>query len=249
MYTKELKNNCYYFKDNENKKELKFSKRELQDCDVYSYDVLRITKDFDYNFIAFILKELIKTKDLLMVEILFEDKKILDIIKNNNLKICNYNYVIPFKEYSNIKEYDVSNNLNDENKKYFLKNINEIGKLNYKYIAPKEEYLEISDKWFNNEYYQIFTFKKEKDIAGMVDFKIFDYYECNDELYNYSDSICIRALVANNKETMVDILKYMVNKYQKRIIISHLYTENMLKEAIEDMNGILKYVYAINKNI
>lgn len=249
MYTKELKNNCYYFRDNKNKKEVKFSKRELQDCDIYSYDVLRITKDFDYGFIDFILKELIKTKDLCLVEVLFENDEIINIINENNLKIGNYNYMIPLKKYHNIKEYDVSNNLNEENKKYFLKNINEIGKVNYKYIAPKEEYQEISEKWFNIEDYQVLTFKKRKDIVGMVNFKILDYYECNNELYNDSDSICIRALVANNKETMVDILKYMVNKYQKRIIISHLYTECRLKEAIKDMNGILKYIYVINKNI
>ncbi len=247
-FVKIEKDRYYSFKDNEKHKEIKFLKRELKDCDVYCYDILRLTKDLNYGFIDFILKELIKSKDLLMCEILFCNDEILKILHKNNLKVGNINYEIPFKNKKIKFNYEVEYDLNSENKKYFLDHINEIGIINQEYIDPKNEYQVISDKWFGIEDYEFLTYKYNNKIVGMVDYKIFDNYETSNDLYNYSNSICIRAIFANNKEILEDILKDLGHRYQKRIIINHLYSDKMLKDAIENVGGILKYIYVINKN-
>jgi len=247
MFIKELKNDSYYFKDCKNNKEVKFAKRQLIE-DIYSYDVLRISEDLDYKFIDFIFQELIKTKDLLVIEVLFQNKDIIDLIHKNNLKICNFNYVIPFREYKVNNEYEFSECLNAENKKYFLNHINEVGKLNQKYINPDIEYMDVTEKWFQMEDYKFLTYKKNNKLVGIVDFKIFDAYECNDKIYDCSNSICIRSVFANNQDILESMLKDLMKQFQKRVVISHLYTENMLKEAILNCGGILKYLYVINKN-
>lgn len=249
LYEKIEKDNCYYFRDNKNNKEIKFLKKELHDCEIYSCDILRISKDFDYEFIDFILKELIKTKDLLVVEVLFQNEEIIDILHKNNLKIANINYEIPLKKYNFQNEFVVSNKLDSESKKYFLNHINEIGRINQKYMNPNVKYREVSDKWFGIEDYQFLIYKYNGKIMGMVDFKIFDDDKCADDLYNCCNSICIRTILADNEKIIEDMFKDLINRYQKRIILSHLYTDIMLKNAILNVNGIFKYLFVINRNL
>lgn len=72
--------------------------------------------------------------------------------------------------------------------------------------------------------------------------------KCADDLYNCCNSICIRTILADNERIIEDIFKDLINRYQKRIILSHLYTDIMLKNAIKNMDGILKYISVVNKN-
>lgn len=194
IFEKVEKDNYYYFRDNKNKKDIKFLKKELHDCEIYSCDILRISKDFDYEFV-------------------------------------------------------VSNKLDSESKKYFLNHINEIGRINQKYMNPNVKYTEVSDKWFGMEDYQFLIYKNNGKIVGMVDFKIFDDDKCADDLYNCCNSICIRTVLADNEKIIEDIFKDLINKYQKRIILSHLYTDIMLKNVIANVNGIFKYLFVINRNL
>lgn len=244
-FTKEIIDQTIIFKDEINKKEIKV-KHYDDEC---IFDILKISEDLDYKFIDYIITELQKTNDISLAIFLFQNDEIENLIHKHNLKILNYNYEIPYQSFKLRRNYIVSSKLNAESKEYYLKILNEENQKNHLYLSPNEKYQPITEKCFLIEGWQYLIYKLNAEIVGVVDFEIFDdEIGATDELYNYNNAVCIRCLFANNKEIASDILKDLLNRFKKRIIISHQYTNDNLKTAISDINGEFKYISAINKN-
>lgn len=206
------------------------------------FDILRINEDLDNEFVNYIIEELQSTNDIAACEVLYNDKNIEDIFHNNGFKVLNYNYLIPYKEYNLSKNLISDNDFDDESKKYYLDMLNKLLNENTKYYCPNREYFVIDEKYFENTEFEYMVYRINNKIVGVVDFSNFDYAKENiDELYNYSNKLAIRNLFADTIEISVQILKDLLNKYEKDIIISHLYKEDNLKEVIKNVNGEFKY--------
>lgn len=214
--------------------------------DPNSFDVLRIGEDLNKDFVNYIVSELQRTNDIAMCIALYYDNDIENILHNNGFKVSNHNYLISYKKYDLYRDLTRDDNLNDESKKYYLDMINKLIKQNSKYYNQKAKHLNNKITW--NNQFQCLVYKINKKIVGIVDFQNFGYENHNDDvLFDYNNKIAIRSLFADTIEIGVKILKDLLNMYKKDIIISHLYTDNNLKEIIKKVNG--KFIYTIYTNI
>lgn len=237
-FTKKFIDNKIIFTDIEYNKTVKIKHYD----DPNSFDILRINNDLDKKFVNYIISELQGTNDICSCEILYYDKLIEDVLHNNGFKVSNYNYLIPYKNYPLSKNLVSSGNIDDESKKYYLDMLNKKIGENSKYYSKNIKH--IGEKYFENTEFEYLVYKINNKIVGIVDFQNFNYISPNnniDELYDYSNKLAIRNLFADTIEMRVEILKDLLNKYNKDIIIGHLYTDNDLKEAIKKVGGKFKY--------
>lgn len=205
----------------------------------YHTDVVIVDENYTEDFIEFIVKELTKTKDLFSLYVKTDSKSIEKRMENLGYKVSNYQYIISKDNCGSEAslEYDVSNILGEEEKDYFLKQINESTKKNHAYFRPNYEYspyTETSDRW------QYLTFRVNGEIVGIVNFEDFlpdDKEHEIDDIFLVSNRICIGGIFAQNEEIVVDIIKYLLHLYKKDVMVNFLYTEDMVKKGILLCNG------------
>ena len=131
-YIKRINENSVVFNDLINQKELSVS------CiNGNIFDALYIDENFDIKFVDYIVSELKKTNDLIVVFVLYDSIKLDNILYNRGFRISNYQYIIESKNYSVINNYDISSKLDCEGKKFYLNAINKIDKLNCDYQNKK----------------------------------------------------------------------------------------------------------------
>lgn len=221
MYRKTKKDNKIIFEDIDNKICLEVIHND-NEC---IFDVVTIDEKYTLDFIEYFIKELKKTNDILVIISLYNSKKLEDLLSKYNFKVSNYQYTIKFNNYITHNNYDIFDNLDYDSKMYYLQMINKIGKVNHKYYNPNKKYQEIDEKWFNNEDTLYRVYKKDKKIVGISDYKIVD------------NKVCIRCLLSDDKIVLEDMIKDLLNVYKKDIIINIIYTENNIKEIINNLSS------------
>jgi hypothetical protein len=231
-YVKKTENNKIIFKNNLDNTKLIV----IHNDDENIYDPLFINDKYDLNFIDYVIKELKKTKDIFVIFSLVNSLKIENLLKENQFKILNYQYNIKFRNYSKICGYDISSNLDDEGKYFYLKNLNKINKSNNEYLSSNKKYDEFNENWFKNKEFEYRIYKKNGKVVGIVDYKIFDNDSNNinktNEVFNCNNKLCIRCLLSDNKLVIEDIIKDLLNTYKKDIIIHSTYNEKDLKDVL-----------------
>lgn len=240
-YNKQIKGNNIIFKDIVNNTKLVV----VHNDDEHIFDTIFIDKNFDTKFIEYIVKELKKTNDIGVLYSLYISDHLEKLLYKNGLRISNYQYIIEHKDDLNITGYDIFNNLDKESKIFYLKRINKLNKINHQYFNPDSEFIKFDETWFNNDDFIYRIYRKNGKIVGIVDYKIFeDDFNCTkliNEIFNYTNKLCIRFLYSEDKIILEDILKDLLNTYRKDIVINITYTENKLIEAIKNMNGKFNY--------
>ena len=224
-YTKQIQDNKIIFKDILNKKELVVNHYDED----YHFDTVFIDESMNTNFILYVIKELKKTSDLSIVTSLCDSPIIDDVLINNGLRILNYQYTIDNKEYLMNNNYDISNVLDDESKNFYLEKVNEISRANSKYLNLDNELTKYNDKIFEIEEFYYRVYREDKNIVGIVDYKVID------------NKLFIRSLLCINEQVIEDIIKDLLNVYKKDLIISITYSENNIREIIKKLNGKFNY--------
>ena len=224
-YTKQIQDNKIIFKDILNKKELVVNHYDED----YHFDTVFIDESMNTNFILYVIKELKKTNDLSIVTYLCDSPIIDDVLINNGLRILNYQYTIDNKEYLMNNNYDISNVLDDESKNFYLEKVNEISRANSKYLNLDNELTKYNDKIFEIEEFYYRVYREDKNIVGIVDYKVID------------NKLFIRSLLCINEQVIEDIIKDLLNVYKKDLIISITYSENNIREIIKKLNGKFNY--------
>ena len=242
-YIKKIDGNKITFKDIINNTELVVAHND----DEHIFDTIFIDDKLDINFIEFIIKELKSSNDLGVIFSLYDSIDLENLMFNYGLRVSNYQYLVEYKDYLNINNYDISNNLDDESKKYFLQTINKLSMINRKYFNPKLKFFKFNETWFNNKEYVYRIYRKNGKVVGIVDYKVFDdnpnYGKPTNEVFNYNNKLCIRCIFGKDKSILEDILKDLLNTYKKDIVVSITYTENNLREVIKKMNGKFNYCH------
>ncbi|MBP3800224.1 MAG: hypothetical protein ILA19_04515, partial [Bacilli bacterium] len=177
----------------------------------------------------YVIKELKKTNDLSIVTSLCDSPIIDDVLINNGLRVLNYQYTIDNKEYLMNNNYDISNVLDDESKNFYLEKVNEISRANSKYLNLDNELTKYNDKIFEIEEFYYRVYREDKNIVGIVDYKVID------------NKLFIRSLLCINEQVIEDIIKDLLNVYKKDLIISITYSENNIREIIKKLNGKFNY--------
>lgn len=224
-YTKQIQDNKIIFKDILNKKELVVNHYDED----YHFDTVFIDESMNTNFILYVIKELKKTNDLSIVTSLCDSPIIDDVLINNSLRVLNYQYTIDNKEYLMNNNYDISNVLDDESKNFYLEKVNEISRANSKYLNLDNELTKYNDKIFEIEEFYYRVYREDKNIVGIVDYKVID------------NKLFIRSLLCINEQVIEDIIKDLLNVYKKDLIISITYSENNIREIIKKLNGKFNY--------
>lgn len=224
-YTKQIQDNKIIFKDILNKKELVVNHYDED----YHFDIVFIDESMSTNFILYVIKELKKTNDLSIVTSLCDSPIIDDVLINNGLRVLNYQYTIDNKEYLMNNNYDISNVLDDESKNFYLEKVNEISRANSKYLNLDNELTKYNDKIFEIEEFYYRVYREDKNIVGIVDYKVID------------NKLFIRSLLCINEQVIEDIIKDLLNVYKKDLIISITYSENNIREIIKKLNGKFNY--------
>ena len=224
-YTKQIQDNKIIFKDILNKKELVVNHYDED----YHFDTVFIDESMNTNFILYVIKELKKTNDLSIVTSLCDSPIIDDVLINNGLRVLNYQYTIDDKEYLMNNNYDISNVLDDESKNFYLEKVNEISRANSKYLNLDNELTKYNDKIFEIEEFYYRVYREDKNIVGIVDYKVID------------NKLFIRSLLCINEQVIEDIIKDLLNVYKKDLIISITYSENNIREIIKKLNGKFNY--------
>lgn len=224
-YTKQIQDNKIIFKDILNKKELVVNHYDED----YHFDTVFIDESMNTNFILYVIKELKKTNDLSIVTSLCDSPIIDDVLINNGLRVLNYQYTIDNKEYLMNNNYDISNVLDDESKNFYLEKVNEISRANSKYLNLDNELTKYNDKIFEIEEFYYRVYREDKNIVGIVDYKVID------------NKLFIRSLLCINEQVIEDIIKDLLNVYKKDLIISITYSENNIREIIKKLNGKFNY--------
>ncbi len=224
-YTKQIQDNKIIFKDILNKKELVVNHYDED----YHFDTVFIDESMNTNFILYVIKELKKTSDLSIVTSLCDSPIIDDVLINNGLRVLNYQYTIDNKEYLMNNNYDISNVLDDESKNFYLEKVNEISRANSKYLNLDNELTKYNDKIFEIEEFYYRVYREDKNIVGIVDYKVID------------NKLFIRSLLCINEQVIEDIIKDLLNVYKKDLIISITYSENNIREIIKKLNGKFNY--------
>lgn len=240
-YVKKIDGNKIFFKDIINNTELVVAHND----DDHIFDTIFIDEKLDISFIEFIIKELKKTNDIGVIISLYDSLHLENLLYNYGLRISNFQYTINYEDYLKTNDYDISSNLDEESKIFYLKNINKLSKINHQYFNPDSKFIEFNETWFNNEDFIYRIYRKDGKIVGIVDYKVFaddpNYGKPMNEVFNYNNKLCIRCLFGKDKSILEDILKDLLNTYKKDIIISITYTENNLREAVKNMNGNFNY--------
>ncbi len=240
-YIKKIEGNNIIFKDIVNNKELVV----VHNDDEHIFDTIFIDEKLDIKFIEFIIKELKKTNDIGVIFSLYDSLHLENLLYNCGLRISNYQYTIEYKDYLNVTDYDISNNLDEESKRFYLKTINKLSKINRQYFNPDSKFIKFDDTWFNNEEFIYRIYRKNGKIVGIVDYKVFEndpnYRKPMNDVFNYNNKLCIRCLFSEDKNILEDILKDLLNTYEIDIVINITYTDNKLREAVKNMNGKFNY--------
>lgn len=240
-YIKIIKDNKIIFKDKINDNQLIVT--HVDDIDIF--DEIYIDENYDLNFIDYVIKELKETNDLAVIFSLYYSTKLENILLNDNLKISNYQYIIKYKEYSNINNYEISTNLNNESKIFYLENVNRIGRINHNYSNTNDEFIEFNETWFQNTEFIYRIYSENGIIVGIVDYTVFEddkeKWKYTNNIFNYNNKLCIRCLFGKDKNVLKNILIDLLNTYKKDIIINVTYAEDNLKNIINNMDGIFNY--------
>ncbi len=240
-YTKTINNNIITFSDYINNKTISITHSGDTNCS----DILMIDKGFNYDFIDYVLKELNKSNDLKCVISTFYDDKLFKIMEESNYKLLSYEYKINKSlKLMNKLKYNSTNLLNNNSKNYFLKKINEISSINYEYLYGQPNLSIIDENWFKNDDYNYLIYENNNEIVGIVDYKVYrnNNESNNTSVFDVSDMVCIRCLFGENKEIMKMLVRDLICKFNKSVIINCQYTNNELKEVIEELNGKLRFV-------
>lgn len=241
MFKKEYKDKTYIFTNVSDNTKIKIMHYE----DEHSFDYLFINREYKLDFVDYVIKELIKTNDVGICMALYDSSKLEEILFANGFKVSNYEYEIPFKKYNISSDYEVSNNLDDGAKKFYLDFINKEAKINQKYFNPNTMFKEYTETIFknNNALYRIY--RKNKKVIGIVSYEIPSSYLDNAieviDIFNYNNKICIKNIFAETKEIKEYILKDLLNKYKKNMIINHTYTDLVTKKVISKFNAEFKF--------
>lgn len=242
-YIKKIDGNKILFKDIINNTELVVTHND----DEHIFDTIFIDDKLDINFIEFIIKELKSSNDLGVIFSLYDSIDLENLMFNYGLRVSNYQYLVEYKNYLNINNYDISNNLDNESKKYYLQTINKLSMINREYFNPKLKSFKFNETWFNNNEYIYRVYRKNGKIIGIVDYKVFDdnpnYVKSTNEVFNCNNKLCIRSIFGEDKIILEDILKDLLNTYKKDIVVSITYTENNLREVVKKMNGKFEYCH------
>ncbi len=235
-YQHSILDNKIIFKNNETNKELIVTHYDEE----YISDTIILDNSYELDFILYIVKTLKKSNDILCLDVLYDSKELERRLEKEGLKVSNYQYLIRCKdsiEYFN--QYEVIDDLNSTSKEYYLNKINKAIKINHEYYNPSEKISLYSYKIFENDEYSYLTYKYNNKVVGIVDYKIFEESSSKaiHDIYNYNNKLCIRSLLADNKEIMEYILKDLCRRFMKDIVINITYTEEVLREAIISCDG------------
>ena len=240
-YIKKVIGDKIIFKDIKSNTELVVSHYN----DKNSFDSIFIDEEIDFEFLKFIIENLKGSNDLSVIFSLYDSSKLEKFLYNYGLRVSNYQYIIKCKDYAKINRYDVSNKLEDESKKFYLDTINNLSKINQKYFDPNRNFTFFDETWFNNDEFMYRIYRKNGKLVGIVDYKVFedDFHtdNTNNKIFNYNNRLCVRCLLCANENIIEDIIKDLMNTYNKDIVINILYTEPKLKETIRNLDGIFNY--------
>ncbi len=238
-YIKKVERDNIVFIDKQNNTKLVVAHSD----DKNIFDTIFIDEKFDINFIDFAVNELKKSNDLGAIYSLYDSLDLENLLYKYNLKIVNYQYNIKYKKHSNVSDYNISINLDDETKEYYIRSINELGLNNHKYLKSNKEFIKFDYRWFNSEEYIYRTYRREGKIVGVVEYKIVENKYSNEtsDIFNYNNKLCIRCIFGENIEVLESILKDISSLYKKDIIINVTYSEKDLLKAIKLLNGKFNY--------
>ena len=241
-YSKVIKNNKIIFIDKLHNKKLTVNHFD----DKSIFDTIYIDETYDINFLDYIIKELIKTDDINSLYLLNNNLDLKNIINNNGFKISHYQYKIKYNKTFKLNyNYEITNTLDNDSKKYYLKMINNFSKQNNNYLELKEE-VKYDENWLNNRFnYRVY--KLNKKIVGILDYNLFNENEfnINSEIFNYNNKLCIRCLFGKSKEILLDIIKDLLNVFKKDIIISFTPSEKNLEYILNKSNLNSKFDYCL----
>lgn len=248
-YIKKTQANNIVFKDITNNTKLVVVHNDNE----HIFDTIFIDDKLDITFIEYIIKELKNSNDLGVIFSLYDSIDLENLMFKYGLRVSNYQYLVEYKDCLNINNYDISNNLDDESKKYYLHTVNKLSMNNRKYFNSKLKSFKFNETWFNNEEYIYRIYRKNGKIVGIVDYKVFDdnsnYVKPTNEVTNYNNKLCIRGIFGKDKIVLEDILKDLLNTYKKDIIVSITYTENNLKYVVKKMDGKFNYCEYVLSNV
>lgn len=236
-YIKVIENDKIVFRNLLDDSELEIAHYE----DECIFDTIFINEKYDLDFINYIIHQLKKSKDIRILFVEYDSSIMEKMLYKNGLKVSNYQYTIKHSKNFKLNTYDVSNILNHEEKNFYLKIINKLSQENSMYLNPNEKYQEYGEKWFNNEEFKYRVYRKMGKIAGIVDYKDFDYDPINgnnsSNYFNYNNKLCIRCLLSEEEQVIEDILKDLLTFYKKDIIINISYNEKSLKNIVNKFNS------------
>lgn len=201
----------------------------------YSFDIISIDEKYDLDFIDYVIKELKKTNDIKVLSSSYCSSNLEKMLFNNGLKLLNYNYIIKFTKLLETKTYTVSNILDLESKNFYLKMINKVGENNYNYLYPNEKYEGNYEKILKHDLYRVY--RKDKEIVGIVNYQNFN----NDSTSIYNNKLCIKTIFGEDKIVVENIIKDLLNTYQKDILISTVYVEKELQDIVQNMKAHFDY--------
>jgi len=247
-YVKLIEKNEIIFKNKIDNTQLTITHFDKSD----TYDAPIINKNYDLDFIDFVIKELKRTNDIVSVMTLYDNYNLENMLVENGFRSIITEYIIDYNDYNDITKYETSNDLNKESKEYYLNMLNRFSRINQSVFYPNEEYKEYNDDsfhWDNGYIYKIY--KQDGKIVGMVDYIIFEEKEelKEKESYNnYNGKLCIRGLFSDKKDILEDIIKDLLNEYKKDIVINVSSIDDDLNDIVNKLNGKFKYrIYDLKK--
>lgn len=247
LYSFTKENNRFVFKDSLNGTEISIVDFEEDNV----FDDVFIDKNFDILFVEFIVKKLIENNDFLTLYSLYDSKDLERVLSKHDVKVSNYEYRISYFNHELKREYEITENLDEISKKYFLDRFNKKIKIkiNHEYFNPSEKFEPCGDKIFNFENRKYRIYKVDGQIVGMVSFQVFEEleYSYRDDIFNASNTICIYSLLGDDNLILEEILYDLMNVYKKDIIINIQYTENNLRNTIENLKGQFKFCLFVLK--
>lgn len=205
----------------------------------YSFDIVSIDEKYDLDFIDYVIKELKKSNDIKVLHSSYYSSDLEKMLLNNGLKLSNYNYTIRFTKVLEKIKYDVSNTLDLESKNFYHKMINNILESNHNYLYPNKKYDDNYEKilkFHNTSPYRIY--RKNNKVVGIVNYQNFDD---NNNISIYSNKLCIKIIFGEDKTVVEDIIKDLLNTYQKDILISTVYVEKDLQDIVQNMKAHFDY--------
>lgn len=236
-YIKVIENNKIIFKNLLDGSELKIAHYE----DELIFDTIFINEKYDLDFINYVIHQLKKSQDLRILFVEYNSSIIEKTMYKNGLKVLNYQYTIKKSKNFELNSYQISNILNQEEKNFYLNIINKLSQENSVYLNLNKQYQKYSEKWFDIEGFEYRVYRKMGKIAGIVDYKNFDYdsnyEEHSSEYFNYNNKLCIRCLLSEEEQVIEDILKDLLTLYQKDIIINITYNEKSLHNVVNRLNS------------